>query len=97
MELSTAVGTTLARMSWSAQEALLQTGTTVRAYPSLRELTLTALGADLPFEVLIQWLRGVSAAKDGWQSDLREFETGRISAKRHNPEPTVDLKIILDR
>ena len=97
MELSTALGTTLARMRWSTQEALLQTGANTRVYPSLSELTFAALGADLPFETLLQWLRGVPASDAGWQSDLSEFESGKVNARRLLPEPRVDLKIILDR
>ena len=97
MELSSALGTILAQMRWSAQEAVLQTGANIRAYPSLRELTFAAMGADLPFDVLLQWLRGISASDDGWQSDLSEFASGKLHARRLQPEPRVDLKIMLDR
>lgn len=97
MELSTTLGTTLAQLRWSAQEAQLEAGGTTRTYPSLRELTLAAMGAELPLAALLQWLRGIPASSEGWQSDLREFDSGRLAAQRLTPEPRVDLKIILDR
>ena len=97
MELSTPLGTSLARLQWSTQDAHLEAGGTTRAYPSLRELTLAAMGAELPLDALLQWLRGVPATSEGWQSDLREFESGRFNAQRLTPEPRVNLKIILDR
>ena len=97
MELSTTLGTTLARLRWSAQEANLEANGTNRNYASLRELTLAAIGAELPIDALLQWLRGVPADSDGWESDLRDFESGRFTAQRLNPTPRVDLKIILER
>ena len=97
MQLSTALGTSLAQLRWSAQEAHLEAGGTTRTYPSLRELTLAAMGAELPLDALLQWLRGVPATSEGWQSDLREFDSGKLNAQRLTPEPRVDLKIILDR
>ena len=97
MELSTTLGTTLAQLRWSTQEAQLEAGGTTRTFPSLRELTLAAMGAELPLDALLQWLRGVPASSEGWQSDLREFDSGRLNAQRLKPEPRVDLKIIMDR
>ena len=97
MELSTALGTTMARLKWSAQEAHVVAGGITRTYPSLRELTLATMGAELPLDALLQWLRGVPASSEGWQSNLTEFDSGRFSAQRLAPEPRVNLKIILDR
>ena len=97
MELTTALGTTVARMQWNAQGAELQASGSTRAYPSLAELTLTTMGAELPVDALFLWLRGQSATSAGWQADLSQWDAGRISAQRQSPEPRVDLKILLER
>ena len=98
MELTTALGTTVARMQWNAGGAELQaSGSTTRAHPSLAELTLATMGAELPVDALFQWLRGQAATSPGWQSDVSQWDAGRISAQRSNPEPRVDLKILLER
>ncbi len=97
MELTTALGTTVARMQWNAEGAQVQASGSTRAYPSLGELTLATMGAELPVDALLQWLRGQAAASAGWQSDLSQWDAGRISAQRQSPEPRVDLKILLER
>lgn len=97
MELTTALGTTVARMHWNAEGAELQARGTTRTYPTLGELTLATMGAELPVDALFQWLRGQAATSVGWQSDLSQWDTGRISAQRQSPEPRVDLKILLER
>ena len=97
LELTTALGTTVARMEWSPGGADLQASGTARAYPSMAELTLSTMGAELPVDALFQWLRGQAATSAGWQPDLSQWDTGRISAQRQSPEPRVDLKILLER
>ena len=97
MELTTALGTTVARMQWNTGGAELQASGATRAYPSLPELTLATMGAELPVDALFQWLQGQAAASTGWQTDLSQWEAGRISAQRNSPEPRVDLKILLER
>lgn len=97
MELTTSLGTTVARMQWNAEGAELQASGTTRAYPSLAQLTLATMGAELPVDALFQWLRGQAATSTGWQSDLSQWDAGRITARRVSPEPRVELKILLER
>lgn len=97
MELTTALGTTVARMQWNTEGAELQASGSTRTYHSLAELTLATMGAELPVDALFQWLRGQAATSTGWQSDLSQWDSGRISAQRGSPEPRVDLKILLER
>jgi len=97
MELTTSLGTTVARMQWNAEGAELQASGSTRAYPSLAELTLATMGAELPVDALFQWLRGQAASSAGWESDLSQWDAGRITAQRLSPEPRVDLKILLER
>lgn len=97
MALTTALGTTVARMQWNAEGAELQASGITRAYPSLAELTLATMGAELPVDALFLWLGGQSATSAGWQADLSQWDAGRISAQRQSPEPRVDLKILLER
>ena len=97
MVLTTPLGTTVARMHWSADGAELQASGTRRAYPSLAALTLATMGAELPADALFQWLAGQAATSAGWEHDLSQWEAGRITAQRQSPEPRVDLKILLER
>lgn len=97
MALTTSLGTTLAHMQWSAEGAQLQASGASRVYPSLSALTLATMGAELPLEALFQWLQGQTATSAGWQSDLSQWDAGHISVQRQNPEPRVDLKILLER
>ena len=66
MVLTTPLGTTVARMHWNAEGAELQASGTSRAYPSLAELTLVTMGAELPVDALFQWLAGQSSTSAGW-------------------------------
>ncbi len=97
MDLSTPLGTTIAQMRWTAQSAEVLSSGETRSYSSLADLTSATLGAELPVDVLFQWLKGEAAPTPGWQVDLADWQQGRIRAQRTEPSPRVDLKILLDR
>ena len=45
---------------------------------------------------LFDWLQGRATAAAGWQVDLSRMEQGRLSARRHDPQPPAALRIVLD-
>lgn len=94
--LTSAVGTTLARMQWNAGAATLLANGEQRHFESIEALARQVTGADLPVTSLFAWLKGEDAVAPGWQADLKDLPQGRISA-RHIEEVQAELKIILDR
>ena len=94
--LSSPLGTTLAQLRWSPQVALLRNDGQTRAFESLDALATEATGTDIPIAALFQWLQGQAAAADGWQADLSQLNEGRLVARRAQPEPAAELRLILD-
>ena len=98
LTFSTPLGNTLARLRWDASGAVLQARGESRRFESLDALTLHATGAALPVASLFAWLTGTQQTDaSGWEPNLQDLPSGRISARRIAPAPVVDLKIILDR
>jgi len=97
MVLTTPLGTTLARLGWDANHAVLDTGSAEQSYASLDELTAAATGTDLPIDAIFGWLQGRESTLEGWSADLSQRTAGRLTARRTNPLPAVELKIVLDR
>ena len=97
LTLSTPLGTTLATLNWAADAAFLTTTGTPQRFDSVQALTLYATGVDIPVAQLFAWLRGNEAAAPGWEVDLRDFELGRVSAKRSGPDLQAELKIVIER
>jgi outer membrane lipoprotein LolB len=95
--LTSPLGTTLARILWSPQDATLQVATEVQRFDSLDTLTRHVAGTELPVLSLFSWLDGKSTESPGWSLDLQDLATGRLAAHRFAPAPAADLKIILER
>lgn len=97
LTLGTPLGTTLATLDWAADAAFLTTTGTPQRFDSVQALTLYATGVDIPVAQLFAWLHGNDAAAPGWEVDLRDFELGRVSAKRSGPDLQAELKIVIER
>lgn len=95
--LSTPLGTTLAQLRWSPQSALLRSNGQTRAFDSLDALASEATGTAIPIAALFQWLQGQPAAASGWLADLSQLDEGRLVARRSQPEPAAELRLILDQ
>jgi outer membrane lipoprotein LolB len=95
--LYTPIGTTLAVLSWGPQSAVLKANGEVRSFESLDALALHATGAALPISSLFGWLAGQATETPGWQADLSQLGTGRVTARRTAPLPTAELKLLLDQ
>lgn len=91
------IGTTLARLSWTPQNALLEQGQDKTESPSLQSLSQRLTGTNLPIAALFEWLAGQATAVPGWQVDLSAHPQGRLTARRSKPEPEAILRIVLDR
>lgn len=97
LTFSSALGTTLARMHWDASGATLWARGETQQFDSLKQLATSVVGTDLPITAVFAWLQGQNAVVDGWQADLSALAEGRMSAHRSTPQPTAQLKIILER
>lgn len=91
------LGTTVARLQWGEDGAVLQASGQTQQFDSLDALTLHATGAVLPVASLFAWLRTESPDTPGWQVDLQGLADGRLNARRFAPEPVAELKILLER
>jgi outer membrane lipoprotein LolB len=96
LALTTPLGNTLAVLHWAPGEALLKNGSTTRRFDSVDALAEAATGAAIPVAALFDWLAGREGKVPGWQVDLNQFADGRLHATRQSPQPTADLRIILD-
>jgi outer membrane lipoprotein LolB len=95
--LATPIGSTLARITWGPDGALLMPASgQPQAFPSLDELLTRVTGAALPVAALFDWLAGRAADVAGWQVDLSLREQGRLSARRDTPRPGAELRLVLD-
>jgi outer membrane lipoprotein LolB len=95
--LSTALGSTLARMRWDGSSATLQTQGAPEQFDSLASLLRHATGTDLPVAGLFAWLRGQIATVPEWEADLSQLDNGRLTARRSSALEPAELKIVLDR
>lgn len=99
LNLYTPIGSTVARLQWRPGEATLRDASDrVRKYSSLDELAASALGTPVPVSALFQWLDGSNAPVAGWEADLGQLSSGRITARRLDPgAPVAQLRLVLDR
>ena len=94
--LSSALGTTVARLSWNANVAVLRTASEERYFDSLNALAQEVTGADIPVTDLFAWLQGKPGASSHWDVDLHALSQGRLLAHTHDTTPAAELKIILE-
>ena len=99
LKLISPLGNVLGVLRWSPGEAQLDSGDAgnVQRFASIELLMVRATGAAVPLPALFAWLQGNSAAADGWSADLSRHAEGRIFATRIQPQPFVDLRVVVDR
>jgi outer membrane lipoprotein LolB len=98
LSLISPLGSLLGVLRWSPDEAVLDSGNgKVQRFSSVEELMTQATGAAVPLRALFAWLQGDNASASGWSADLSRYPEGRISAKRAQPAPQVDLRVVLDQ
>lgn len=97
LSLTSPLGNVLGVLRWSPGEALLDSGNQkIQRFASVDELMAQATGADLPLSALFSWLHGDSVSIKGWSADMSRFGEGRIAAKRTQPAPQAELRVVLD-
>jgi outer membrane lipoprotein LolB len=96
MTLFNPLGGTAAVLTWDAQTATMRVNGDVQHHPSLDALISRAIGTEIPVDALFSWLAGELASADGWNPDLSQRASGRITAKRTSPAPPVELRLVLD-
>jgi outer membrane lipoprotein LolB len=94
--LTSPLGQALATVVWSADGAEIRQGEQVTRRASLAELSAELGGADVPVSALFGWLRGEQPQAQGWQADLSRHHEGRITARRSQPLPTADLRVVFE-
>jgi outer membrane lipoprotein LolB len=98
LALFSPLGGMLALLNWEPGKALLKTaGESSREFPSVEALTAHVTGAAIPMAALFDWLRGRETRVPGWRTDLTQLHQGRLSAKRLEPRPETDLRLVLER
>ena len=97
LSLTTPIGSTLAVLQWSPQEALLKNNGQTRRFASVDALIEAATGAAIPVGALFGWLDGRDDRVPGWRADLGQLGSGRLQATRQSPLPTADLRIVFER
>jgi outer membrane lipoprotein LolB len=95
LRLASALGQTLATVRWSATGAELQQGSEIRRRGSLDELTAELTGAPLPVAALFDWLAGRASEAGGWRADLSAQAQGRLVARREQPAPSAELRVVV--
>ncbi len=96
LELSTPLGTLLARLQWSPDQSTMETPQERHHAPTLQALLREVTGETLPADALFDWLSGVPTTSGGWHVDLQQLAQGRLSATRSQPLPPATLRILLN-
>jgi outer membrane lipoprotein LolB len=98
LTLISPLGNVLGVLRWSPSEALLDSGNEkIQRFASVDALMAQATGAAVPLSALFAWLQGDNASVSGWSADLSRRSEGRILAKRNQPLPQTDLRVVLDQ
>ena len=97
LTLFSPLGGTVAMLAWAPGSATLRSNGQAREFPSVEALVAHATGAPLPVAALFDWLRGSDTPVAGWQADLSQLPDGRRRARRLDPQPRADLRVVLER
>ena len=97
LALYSPLGTTLAVLQWLPGTAVLKANGQTQQFESLDVLSGQVTGAAIPVAALFDWLAGANTPVAGWQADLSELEQGRVRARRTEPPPAAELRVVLDR
>jgi outer membrane lipoprotein LolB len=109
LQLSTPLGSTLARARWQPEGAEVMTPDGISRYPDLGAMTRALVGETLPMAALIDWLQGRpwpgarSAATDtgfsqlGWSVRLPKGDEQPLLVAAREEPPQVQVRVRLDR
>lgn len=94
LQLVSPLGNTLALVVWNPGGAELRQGGQITRRGSLDELTTELSGTAVPVAALFGWLKGQTGEVPGWQADLTRQAEGRLTARRTQPLPTAELRVV---
>jgi outer membrane lipoprotein LolB len=98
LTLISPLGNVLGVLHWVPGEAVLNTGNgKLQRFPSVESFLAQNTGAAVPMTALFGWLQGDNTPVPGWTADLSRHSEGRIAARRDQPTPQADLRVVLDR
>jgi outer membrane lipoprotein LolB len=97
LTLFTPLGTTAASLSWSNHTAALNSHGEVQHFESLDSLIRQQLGTTIPVAALFAWLAGDNMEVAGWSADLTQHANGRITARRIQPTPMAQLRLVFEK
>ncbi len=97
LSLISPLGSVLAALNWTDSTAQLRSNGELRSFNSLDALVLHATGAAIPVATLFSWLAGVEAQAPGWHADLSRLSNGRLVARRFEPLPAAELRLVIER
>ena len=97
LTLYSPLGTTAATLIWSPQTAILRSNGDIRYFESLDALIKQAVGTEIPVAALFAWLAGENQIAAGWSADLSQQPNGKITARRTEPAPPAELRLVLDK
>ena len=97
LTLYTPLGTTAATLTWTPQTAALRTNGDIRYFESLADLIKQAVGTEIPVTALFAWLAGDNMVAAGWSADLSQQSNGKITARRMEPAPQAELRLMLEK
>ena len=97
LTLYSPLGSALAVLAWEPGSATLHAGGQPRQFPSVESLIAHVTGQAIPVAALFDWLRGRDTRVPGWRVDLTQLSQGRLAAKRMEPRPEADLRLVLER
>lgn len=110
LELSSPLGTQMARASWRPGNVELVTTDGRRHYDTLDELAEDAFGQPVPLLALLDWLKGrawqgapaTALAGErghvqlGWEVHLGRYADGIVMARRISPQPMITVNVRLE-
>jgi outer membrane lipoprotein LolB len=97
LTLLSPLGSVLARLSWTPQQASLERGNERWIRPTVEQLAMQLVQTPLPVQTLFDWIEGRDTAHAGWQVDQSQHPQGQITARRSAPDAPAVLRIVLDR
>ena len=97
MTLISPIGTILSILRWSPLETVMESGREVQRFESMDALLEKTTGAAIPVAALFDWLEGKNTSFNGWIADVSQQGNGRITARRVDPAPQADLRIVLNQ
>jgi len=96
LSLFSPLGSTIAVLAWAPGSATLRADGRTRSYPSLEALAQEATGTPLPVSSLFDWLAGKASPVPGWEADVSQVAEGRLHARRTEPPPPADLRVVFE-